>query len=235
MSARILLVEDDPEVAVAQAKYLSNRRYVVECVGSLKEARQRLRATEYSSLVLDRILPDGDGIDLLRELRQPGHAYIPIIVVSALDDEQDIICGLALGADAYIGKPYSATLLWVHVENVLQRQRRDVAKVYIDRDSRLVYGDTRSVPLSKQELAVLDVLSASGATVPRPKVLAGLSPSRQQRVGLGALRLVDEYVCGLRKKLAGAGCGNWVLTIRSRGYRWAGPEIRRESESEIGT
>ncbi|WP_449065531.1 response regulator transcription factor [Planomonospora algeriensis] len=121
MSARILVVEDDPTVAEVVARYLERDGHRVECVGDGAEALRRALSDPPDLLVLDLMLPKLDGLAVCRKLRE--HRPVPVIMLTALGEEIDRVAGLETGADDYVTKPFSPRELALRVQSVLRRAR----------------------------------------------------------------------------------------------------------------
>jgi DNA-binding response OmpR family regulator len=121
MSARILVVDDDPMVAEVVARYLERDGHTVECVGDGEEALRRALADPPDLLVLDLMLPRMDGLQVCRKLRE--RWPVPVIMLTALGDEMDRVVGLETGADDYVTKPFSPRELALRVQSVLRRAR----------------------------------------------------------------------------------------------------------------
>ncbi|GAT69035.1 two-component system response regulator [Planomonospora sphaerica] len=121
MSARILVVEDDPTVAEVVARYLERDGHRVECVGDGAEALRRALADPPDLLVLDLMLPKLDGLTVCRKLRE--RRPVPVIMLTALGEEIDRVAGLETGADDYVTKPFSPRELALRVQSVLRRAR----------------------------------------------------------------------------------------------------------------
>jgi DNA-binding response OmpR family regulator len=121
MSARILVVDDDPMVAEVVARYLERDGHTVECVGDGAEALRRALADPPDLLVLDLMLPRMDGLQVCRKLRE--RWPVPVIMLTALGDEMDRVVGLETGADDYVTKPFSPRELALRVQSVLRRAR----------------------------------------------------------------------------------------------------------------
>jgi DNA-binding response OmpR family regulator len=125
MSARILVVDDDPMVAEVVARYLERDGHSVECVGDGAEALRRALADPPDLLVLDLMLPKMDGLQVCRKLRE--RWPVPVIMLTALGDEMDRVVGLETGADDYVTKPFSPRELALRVRSVLRRARGTLA------------------------------------------------------------------------------------------------------------
>src|SRR5437762_12082782 len=122
MSSRLLLVDDDARLSAMVGDYLRGSGFGVDTAGSLAVGRERLAAGNYDALVLDLMLPDGDGLDLCRELRANNRTRaLPLLMLTARGEPLDRIVGLELGADDYLPKPFEPRQLLARVNALLRR------------------------------------------------------------------------------------------------------------------
>jgi len=149
--ARILIVEDDPMQAALTCDLLQASGYVTELKGTLREATGAVRAAAPDLVLLDRILPDGDGIALCRELKaDPGLRAIPVILLTGRDRVQERVQGLLMGADDYVGKPFHPEELLARVHGCLrtlslQRELRVKAEELEEKNQELLAAQTRLI------------------------------------------------------------------------------------------
>lgn len=214
---RILVVEDDPGVAGAIVDALRARGHGVLRVGTAAEARE-LRY-EVDLVLLDLGLPDGDGFDVLRDIRRSSD--IPVLVLTARDAERDVVRGLHLGADDYLVKPVRLRELLARIDAVTRRapvrdQDRDVvevADVRVDLNARRVTVAGVEVALTGKEFDILAVLAKrAGVAVSREQVLDEVWGQTTQALS----RSLDVHLTSLRGKLARPGL---LSTVRGFGYR----------------
>jgi DNA-binding response OmpR family regulator len=210
---KALVVEDDP--AVAEPLIQGLRRNGIE-VDHVVYASQVLAASAGADVViLDLGLPDGEGLDVLRELRK--HADIPVIIATARGDETDRIIGLELGADDYVVKPFSVRELAARIRAVARRRRvdppTDTGRLVIDRSQRRVTLDGKEIDLTAKEFDLLAVLAEEpGRAVPRQELFSRV----WDPIWIGTGKTLDVHVASLRKKLGDA---SLVETVRGVGYR----------------
>jgi DNA-binding response OmpR family regulator len=217
---RILLVEDDDRVAAALRTALARQQIEVLRLAGGREVIGHLAGIDV--VLLDLGLPDVDGIDVCRRIREAGD--IPVIVVSARGEVDDRILGLHSGADDYLVKPYDAGELLARIHTVLRRRRPDVPTVdvvelagglVVDLARHEVSDAGTPVALSRKEFAVLALLArADGAVCTRDRIVAEV----WGRAWPGANRTLDVHVATLRTKL---GHPDLVATVRGVGYRLA--------------
>lgn len=217
---RILLVEDERQMADALRGALERERYVVDHVSRLDTARDAAALAVFDLVLLDRTLPDGDGLTLVAELREssPG---LPIIVISARGDVSDRVTGLDEGADDYLIKPFAIDEMLARIRAV---RRRPVELADDDiRAGRLVFdlaneeariGDDR-LDLPRRELRVLAALmKRRGRTVLREaleQAVFGFDDEIQSNT-------LDSHISRLRRKLTDAEAGIEIHAIRGVGY-----------------
>jgi DNA-binding response OmpR family regulator len=210
---KALVVEDDP--AVAEPLIQGLRRNGIE-VDHVVYASQVLAASAGADVViLDLGLPDGEGLDVLRELRK--HADIPVIIATARGDETDRIIGLELGADDYVVKPFSVRELAARIRAVARRRRvdppTDTGRLVIDRSRRRVTLDGKEIDLTAKEFDLLAVLAEEpGRAVTRQELFSRV----WDPVWIGTGKTLDVHVASLRKKLGDA---SMIETVRGVGYR----------------
>lgn len=219
---RVLLVEDDDRVSAALRTALARHQMIVERVATGGEVLHRLPDTDV--VLLDLGLPDVDGIDVLRRIRDAGD--VPVIVVSARGEVDDRIRGLHSGADDYVVKPYDAGELVARIHAVRRRRRvatpsGDVVAIddglVLDLARHTVTDAGTPVALSRKEFQVLALLAgADGAVCTRDRIVAEV----WGRSWPGANRTLDVHVATLRTKL---GRPDLVATVRGVGYRLARP------------
>ncbi|KVL46572.1 two-component system response regulator [Burkholderia cepacia] len=217
---RILLIEDEPELASAISTALNKRNIATDCVSSLSEARFAIRECQYKVVLLDRGLPDGDGLSVISDLRTaaPG---IPVIVLTAAGAITARVEGLEAGADDYLAKPFSMDELVARIRALarrspgLQRQIVAVSALEIDVVSLVatIHGEPFDLP--RRELLALQVLAENaGRTVRRDQLFAHVY-GLDEDIHSNAL---DAHLSRLRSKLAQRGAGIEIRPIRGIGY-----------------
>lgn len=220
-ASRILLVEDDPELAKALVSALEQDRWPVDRVGSLGEAFEALLQRSYRLVLLDRGLPDGDGLALVAvaRSRSPRPA---IIFVTARDDVIDRVEGLDAGADDYLVKPFSVAELHARVRAACRRPIETEQRALVEagrltfdpitREVRLAGGP---LPLPRRELALLAVLIRKAGRVVQKSHLESEVYGLDEEVSGNAL---ETQVSRLRRRLEAEGADVEVRTIRGVGY-----------------
>jgi two-component system OmpR family response regulator len=217
---RILLIEDEPEMASLVASLLAGAGFVVDCVSTLAEALEAARQRPYGLLLLDRRLPDGDGLSLLPELRsmRPG---IRVMMLTAFDHLSDRVSGLDAGADDYLTKPFQGEELIARVRACFRRPGGAalpplVAGVLsLNLATREVTIAGRPVTLNRRELLLLQALMRRTSRVTTRDALLEEIYSFQDEVQANTL---DALVSRLRRRLSVLRAGVEIHTVRGIGY-----------------
>jgi DNA-binding response OmpR family regulator len=217
---RLLIVEDNEELAELLAKGLRTAGYEADVLSTVEDALAVLSTTFYAALILDLGLPDGDGLSLLRELRQRDNP-IPVLVLTARGGLHDRVHGLRSGADDYLVKPFALEELIARLEAQLRRPGQllgnslRIANLQFDTQNRQASIDDQPQVLSARETAVLELLMRSKGRVVSKKQVEDHIFGHSGEVASNA---VEVYVHRLRKQLADRGAKVQVHTIRGVGY-----------------
>jgi DNA-binding response OmpR family regulator len=217
---RLLIVEDSEELAQLLANGLKSAGYDNDVLLTASDARAALSTTRYAAVILDLGLPDGDGLSILREVRQRNDP-IPVLVLTARGSVDDRVGGLRSGADDYLVKPFAFEELVARLAALLRRPGQmlgsslQVANLTFDTESRQAFIDEQPQVFSAREAAVLELLMRrQGRVVPKRVVedhLFGLADDV-------ASNAVEVYVHRLRKQLAERGAKVQIHTMRGVGY-----------------
>ncbi|MEV7971677.1 response regulator transcription factor [Cellulomonas sp. NPDC089187] len=223
--ARVLVVEDEPALAEAVAAYLSRGGHQVRIVGAGDEALEVARAWDPAVLVLDLGLPEVDGVEVCRRLRDFSTAYV--IMVTARAEESDVLTGLAAGADDYVTKPFRPRELVARVDTVLRRARTPgtLPPTPVRRGDLTVDTGTREVTLRGEPVSVtpteFELLTVLLARPHEALTRAELIEGMRGGPWFGDPHLVDQHVLHLRRKLGGpVERERYIRTVRGVGYRW---------------
>ena len=226
MSQKILIIEDEPDIRKTLEYNLSKEGFDVICASSLSEGKDYLNIDSFSLILLDLMLPDGSGLDLCRELKSNTEKkLIPIIILTAKDDEVDKVVGFELGADDYVTKPFSVRELILRIKAVLKRGnaksenlevQRQFGDLVIDVESHEVFVNNEHVALTALEFKLLrQLVDRRGRVQSRDQLLSDVW-------GYSAdvtTRTVDTHIKRLREKLGVM--GKYVQTIRGVGYKFS--------------
>jgi two-component system phosphate regulon response regulator PhoB len=226
MPSKILVIEDEPDIRKTLEYNLSREGYEVAVSGTLQEAKKLLEPS-LSLLVLDLMLPDGSGLDLCREIKKNSLlSNIPIIILTAKDDEVDRVVGFELGADDYVTKPFSVRELILRIKAVLKRGEvnkpelveveRQFGDLSIDVDSHEVHVNNELVVLTALEFKLLkQLVDRRGRVQSRDQLLSDVWGYSSEVT----TRTVDTHIKRLREKLGPM--GKYVQTIRGIGYKFS--------------
>lgn len=223
MSGTILIVEDERRLAEILEDYLRREGFRTERAGDGRRALELWRAARPDLILLDLMLPELDGFEVARTVRAASD--VPIIMLTARDEEVDTLLGLGLGADDYVVKPYSPREVVARVKAVLRRASGRVRppEIYrvggleVDLDRYLARCDGAEVDLTPSELRLLAALARDpGRVLQRLELLAAAAEGDT----LADERTVDAHVKNLRRKLGA--CGDRLETVRGVGYRLRG-------------
>lgn len=217
---RLLLVEDEIEMAKALSAVLVQHSHVVDHMTCIEQAREAVRSKVHDAIILDRQLPDGDGLILLREMRSAGDTT-PVIVLTAHNAPIDRIGGLDDGADDYLGKPFLTDELMARLRAMARRSENYSSQQVVEGNVHVDFGHQelivggKQIGLTRREMLVLQILiRRAGKTVLRQTLeesVYGFDDEIQSNA-------LDSHVSRLRKKLADAGANMAIHTVRGVGY-----------------
>jgi DNA-binding response OmpR family regulator len=217
---RILVIEDDPVLADGLKVGLSLTGDTVDMVGSCDEARAALAAASFDAVVLDLMLPDGSGLDVLTELRAAGDRT-PVLLLTALDEVADRIKGLDTGADDYLGKPFDLDELAARVRAIARRgagratPRLVASGIVLDPTSLAATVDGLAIALSRREFSVLSTLMERPGTIRSRSEIEDRLYGWQEEVESNA---IEVHIHNLRAKVG----RERIETVRGLGYRMRG-------------
>jgi two-component system cell cycle response regulator CtrA len=217
---RVLLVDDDPIAARSVTVMLKAAGSVVDVTEGGEDALELLRHYEYDIVVLDIALPDIEGFEVVRRMRISRNDT-PVLVLSGLTMAQARVKALSLGADDFITKPYDKAELLARMQAIVRRSKGfsqptvRMGRLELNLDSREVSVDGRDVHLTGKEYAILELLVLrKGMVLTKEAFLNHLYGGMDEP----EVKIIDVFVCKLRKKLARAGAGGTIGTIWGRGY-----------------
>ncbi|MBE2316775.1 response regulator transcription factor [Solirubrobacter sp. CPCC 204708] len=221
MKPRVLFVEDEPSISGPFSSALAREGFEPVVAGSLEEARAAW-PSGFELVLLDLMLPDGDGRDFAREIRGAG-SEVPIIMLTARGTELERVVGLELGADDYVVKPFSGAEVIARMRAVLRRVKPSapsdvvVGPLRVELASRRALLDDEELALSRKEFDLLaELVRHAGQVVTREDLIARVWDENW----FGSTKTLDVHVGWLRGKL---GDPRWVHTVRGVGFRFEGP------------
>jgi DNA-binding response OmpR family regulator len=222
---RVLFVEDEDSISGPFSSTLRREGFEVTVAESLAEARA---VGEFDLVLLDLMLPDGDGRDFARELRASG-SEVPIIILTARGTELERVVGLELGADDYVVKPFSGAEVIARMRAVLRRVKPsgppvtdlEVGPLRVELGARRVFLSGDELSLSRKEFDLLvELMSHAGEVVTREDLISRVWDENW----FGSTKTLDVHVGWLRGKLGDdASSPRWVHTVRGVGFRFTGP------------
>lgn len=224
---RVLLVEDDTAAAKSVEIMLKSEGYVCDRTDLGEDGLEIGKLYDYDLIILDLMLPDMDGFEVLRRLRS-ANVHTPILILSGLSESQDKIKALDSGADDYLTKPFDKSELIARIQSVVRRSKGHAqsvirtGKLSVNLDSKTVQVDGRHVHLTGKEYGIVELLSLrKGTSITKEMFLNHLYGGMDEP----ELKIIDVFVCKLRKKLSSATGGeNYIETIWGRGYLMRDPD-----------
>jgi DNA-binding response OmpR family regulator len=228
MAARILVIDDDERLAGMVADYLGAAGYRVTASATAHDGEQRLKREQFDALVLDLMLPDGDGLEVCQRIRQ--HSDIPVLMLTARGDAMDRVVGLEIGADDYLPKPFEPRELLARLRAILRRKTaapRDLkrfGRLEIDRHSRRVTIDGEERALTSYQFALLDALAEhAGRVMSRDALMDLLKGESFEAFD----RSVDVHISRIRAAIEDdPKKPRRIITVRGAGYVFAKEQDR---------
>ena len=227
MNKNILVIEDEPDIRKNLEYNLGREGFIVSSEASLSDAEKKLENNnDFSLIILDLMLPDGSGLDLCKKIKgNPETESIPIIILTAKEDEVDKVVGFELGADDYVTKPFSVRELILRIKAVLKRgqKKEDILEVErqfgdlsIDVESHEVKVNYDQIDLTALEFRLLrQLVDRRGRVQSRDQLLSDVWGYSSEVT----TRTVDTHIKRLREKLGPM--GKYVQTIRGVGYKFS--------------
>jgi len=217
---RVLLIEDSQRLCQAIAESLRAQGFAVDTAATAAEGLRVWRAADYDAAVLDLMLPDGSGLDALKQMRDRG-STTPVLILTALGAIEDRVRGLDCGADDYLVKPFAMQELIARLRALLRRpgaalgRTLTLGSLKLDTSARIVTVAETPLELTRSELMVLETLLRNqGRVVSKERLAECLYDFEQER----SPNSVETQVHRLRRKLAAAGADVSLRTLRGLGY-----------------
>lgn len=211
---KVLLVEDNLSIAKGLIYAFKQNEYEVSHAQNIKEAENMLKAEKYSIIILDIMLPDGNGFKLYEKIKQD--YFTPCIFLTARDDEDDIVKGLELGAEDYMTKPFSTRELIARMNKILLKGKNNKIKVKditLDLDKLVVYKNDQIINLTALEIKLLTLLFTNiGKVIKREYIIEKIWDWTRNDVNDNT---VSVYIKRIREKLD----SDIIVTIKGIGYR----------------
>jgi two-component system cell cycle response regulator CtrA len=218
---RVLLVEDDSNTAQSIELMLKSEGFIVDSTDLGEDGLEIGKLYDYDIILLDLMLPDIDGYEVLRRLRS-ARVNTPILILSGLSELDSKIKGLGFGADDYLTKPFDRRELIARIQAIVRRSKGHsdsiirTGKLSVNLDARTVEVESQPLHLTGKEYGILELLSLrKGTTLTKEMFLNHLYGGMDEP----ELKIIDVFVCKLRKKLSAAtGGDNYIETVWGRGY-----------------
>ena len=233
---RVLLVEDDPATAKSIALMLKSESFVVDTTDLGEDGLEIGKIYDYDIIILDLMLPDIDGYEVLRRLRD-ARVDTPILILSGLSELDNKVKGLGFGADDYLTKPFEKRELIARIQAIVRRSKGHsksvirTGKISVNLDDHTVEVDSKPIHLTGKEFGILELLSLrKGTTLTKEMFLNHLYGGMDEP----ELKIIDVFVCKLRKKLSTACSGeNYIETVWGRGYVLRDPSPAEGMTEEV--
>jgi two-component system cell cycle response regulator CtrA len=228
---RVLLVEDDSATAASIELMLRSESFICDTTDLGEDGLEIGKLYDYDIIILDLMLPDIDGYEVLRRLRA-ARVRTPILILSGLGELDHKIKGLGFGADDFLTKPFDRRELIARIQAIVRRAKGHsesvirTGKLLVNLDSRVVEVEGQPLHLTGKEYGILELLSLrKGTTLTKEMFLNHLYGGMDEP----ELKIIDVFICKLRKKLANASSGkNYIETVWGRGY-----VLREPVEDEV--
>lgn len=217
---RVLVIEDSSRLRRSLCNGLRHEGFAVDTTGDGREGLDFAQVYDYDAIVLDLMLPSVDGLTILKLLRRQGNST-HILILSAKDQLEDRLCGLDLGADDYLVKPFAFEELCARLRALMRRfyKVKDpcirLGDLRIDTAQRLAQMGERQLSLTRNEYAVLEYLALSQGRLLSRDLMRDHLYTHEADV---SSNVIDVVICTLRRKLKAAGCPDVIRTVRGQGY-----------------
>lgn len=230
---RILLIEDDASTAKSIELSLAAEGIVCDIATKGEEGLEFVKIYDYDIIILDMMLPDISGFEILRELRK-ANLKTPVMILSGLTGSDSKVKGLGIGADDYVTKPFNRGELIARLQAILRRSKGSassklkVGKITLDMESRSADIDGKPFPITSKEYGILELLMLrKGSPIKKETFISHLYGGIDEP----EIKIIDVFVCKLRKKIEDATGGeNYIETLWGRGY-----VIKDPSETSISS
>ena len=220
---KLLIVEDEKELAASIASYLKNENYTCEVASNFKQALDKIETSDYECIALDITLPGGSGMQLLKELKN-NKKTDGVIIISAKNSIDDRINGLRLGADDYLVKPFHLSELAARINAIIRRKMYSgnnvirFNEISIDTMAKEVKVKEDPVELTRKEYELLVYFLSNQRKVISKNAL--ISHLWSQEMGTGeSADIIYTQIKNLRKKLSENGCGDYIRSLYGMGYK----------------
>jgi len=221
---KILIVEDEENLAKSIAAYLKSESFLCECAHTFEGAFEKIGLFDYDCVLLDITLPGGSGLQLLRELKKMDKTD-GVLIISAKNSLDDRLTGLNLGADDYLAKPFHMAELGARVHAIIRRRKfegKDVLlmeEIMLDLAAKTVYVQNVKVPLTKSEFDLLLFLISNKNRVVSKVAIAEHLAGEDVDL-MDNFDFIYAHIKNLKRKLTEAGCKDYINTVYGLGYKF---------------
>lgn len=221
---KLLLIEDEPELAISIQNYLTDNAFVCERVSTARDAIARIGTYDYDCILLDLMLPDGDGFEILKELKS-GNKTEGVIIISAKDTLDTRIAGFNQGADDFLTKPFHLSELQVRIQALIRRKNfkgKNIVtfnEIEIDLLSRRVSVNGSELDTTRKEIdLLLYLIGNEGRVLSKGAIAEHLSGDMADM--LDNHDFVYAHIKNLKRKINEAGGGDYIKSVYGLGYKW---------------
>jgi DNA-binding response OmpR family regulator len=221
---KILIIEDERQLSDSMASYLRSQKYLCEQVFNFADAKMMAGVYDYDCVLLDLMLPGGDGLDILKEIRKRKNP-VGVIIISAKNSLEDRLSGLEIGADDYLSKPFALPELSMRIYALIRRNNFSASnvvesgKVRINLLEKTVAVNGQPLELTKSEYELLLFFISN-----RSKVISKVAIAEHLSGELADMMdnytFIYSHIKNLKAKLVNSGCGECIRTIYGTGYKW---------------
>ncbi|MBK7290384.1 MAG: response regulator transcription factor [Chitinophagaceae bacterium] len=221
---KLLLIEDEKELALSIQKYLTDKDFVCEWVNNKSDAIDKISIYDYDCVLLDLMLPDGNGFEILKEMKGQNKTD-GIIIISAKENLETRLEGFKIGADDYLTKPFHLSELLVRIQALIRRKKFNgnnivvFSEIKIDILSKNVKVNNKTIDITKKEIdLLLYLIGNENRVLSKAAIAEHLSGDMADM--LDNHDFVYAHVKNLKKKLSDAGGGDYIKSVYGLGYKW---------------
>jgi two-component system, cell cycle response regulator CtrA len=232
---RVLLIEDDSSAAKSIELMLKSEGYIVDITDQGEDGLEIGKLYDYDIIILDLMLPDMDGYEVLKRLRA-GKINTPILILSGLSELDNKIKGLGIGADDYLTKPFDKRELMARIQAIVRRSQGHsqstiaTGRITVNLDSRTVDVEGKPLHLTGKEYGIIELLSLrKGTTLTKEMFLNHLYGGMDEP----EVKIIDVFICKLRKKIEQMTGENYIETVWGRGYVLRDPEADKKKATVV--
>lgn len=221
---KLLLIEDEKELRQSIISYLSHEGYVCEVARNFSEGQEKINTYEYDCFIVDLMMPGGNGLDLIQEIKNK-NIKGGIIIISAKNTLEDRIKGLDLGSDDYLTKPFHLSELNARLKSIVRRRQFDGNKDIVFNEIRLIpenhevfVHDTRVTLTGKEFELLLFFISNKGRVLPKDSIAEHIWGDHMDQSN--SFDFIYTHIKNMRRKLVDAGCKDYLNTVYGIGYKF---------------